>query len=527
MKKNKAVIFAIVSAFVVGIFATGYFLIESRCTLDGESVCFDKESSQFKIEENANLIVQVENEELGEFLVETWDTLHPDNKGAIETAVQEPLSIKELSQGFPYDIMVTNQSNASYFLDDLRDLQNDLGEVVGSRIPSQLQDAINLKGYYFVQNSIDGWYFVYNETLLKEMGFSMDSETGYGLPTELDSWEKIFDNGEEILKKSDYVFPLTFADQTSFYPFLTGGRWTLNFTQDGSEPGFDSREFREGLELIEAFRDNEFYKEEPVLEEKPSDKDEKPGTIDNSEVQDNKEDNVLTDSAKPEENKDKDKDIEVTDNPDSEDNAEEIPETNVSPETEGTTAKELLPWMYEEAFYNRETPFTMLHSSMQFEAYREQMDDEYKVAPFPSFNEHHLAPMGEVNGYMVNKTVRYPSASAEVIRILRSPDALKVYESSDDKVPVYSRSYFDELDLGEDVMDKILAYNYHDTPSVLALDNNPSKLTRSVYDEINFMDIFENIYLDKVTIEEAQHEVVKRVDSWLEEYDVSEEEETE
>ena len=488
MKNNKIVITLISTAFVIGIFSTAYFLIVSRCTLDGESVCFDKTTEMFKIEENANLLVQVENEELGTYLVETWDKLHPENKGAIETSVQEPLNIKELSEGFPYDVMVTNQSNASFFLNDLRDLDSDLARVVGSKIPSQLQDAINLQGYYFVQNSIDGWYFVYNETLLKEMGFDVESENIYGLPTELDSWEKIFSNSDKILKYSKYVFPLTFADQDSFYPFLTGGRWTLNFTNRGSNPGFESREFHEDLELIEMFRDNDYF------------------DLDKKTIDETKE----NESSK---NPDDSEDSEIVKEPDS------SKETEIKDGAVEVKNKETLPWLYEEAFYNRETPFSIMHKSLQFEAHKDLTDDVYKIAPFPTFKDHHLAPMGDVNGYIVNKAVKFPSASAEVIRILRTPEALVQYKSSDDKALIYSRSYFDELDLDDETMREILAYNYHDTPSVLALDNNPNKLTRSLYDEIDFMDIFKELYQNKISSEEAQEKIVKRVNVWLDKND--------
>lgn len=513
MKKNKIVIALISTAFVIGIFSTAYFLVVSRCTLDGGSVCFDKSSETFKIEEDVNLLVQVENEELGKYLVETWDKLHPENRGAIETSVQEPLTIKELSQGFPYDVMVTSQSNASFFLDDLRNLESDLGKIVGSRIPSQLQDAINLQGYYFVQNSIDGWYFVYNETLLEEMGFNLESENIYGLPTELNSWEQILSNSEKILKDADYVFPLTFADQNSFYPFLTGGRWTLNFTNRGSEPGFDSREFHEGLELIEMFRDNKYFDVDEKEEVEDDEKlDEPKETVTTNKPDDSK----VTDSTKETDstNKpDEPKDDEIIEN------AEDTEDIEDTEDTDRVENKEVLPWLYEKAFYNRETPFSIMHKSLQFEAHKDLTDDVYKIAPFPTFKEHHLAPMGNVNGYIVNKEVTYPSASAEVIRILRTPDALSQYKSSDEKVLVYSRSYFDELDLDDETMRNILAYNYHDTPSVLALDNNPNKLTRSLYDELNFMDIFKDLYQNKISSEEAQERIVNRVNIWLDKND--------
>lgn len=453
MKKNKIGIIALVLILLSAVVGTSYYFANIRCVLDGDSVCFDKESETFKLEDKAKLLVQVENEALGNYLVDEWNSLHPEQKGAISFKVQEALNLNELSEGFPFDIMITNQNNASYFLNDLRDLGKDFDELVGSKIPSQLEDAINLQGYYFVQNSIDGWFFVYNETLLQEMGFEMDYEREYGLPKSLNSWEKIFENSETILEKSDYVFPLSFKDQLSFYPFLTGGRWTLNFSHNGSNPDFDSPEFRSGLELIEFFSNNDISKGES----------------------------------------------------DSNDKSEQA----------------TLSWMYEEAFYNRKTPLTMLHSSMQYETYKEKTDDTYRIAPFPSYKDHHLAPMGEVNGYMVSRKTLYPSSSAEVLRILRRPEAIQVYKSADGKVPVYSRSHLDDLELEEDLMRDILAYNYHDTPSVLALENNPDVLARSLYNEVDFMDVFEDLYLKKINLDQAQEALIERSNSWLEENDLN------
>ncbi|CAM3746596.1 ABC transporter substrate-binding protein [Erysipelothrix urinaevulpis] len=475
MKKNRLLVFTIAIAFIIGLGSTVYFMVNNMCSLDGESVCYNKDKEQFQIEDGAKLIVQVENKELGQYLQETWDKEHPEHKGAIKTNVQKPLSVKELSQGFPYDIMVTSQNNAAYFINDMQNLGNTLGSVVGSKIPIQLQDAINIKGYYFVQNSIDGWFFVYNETLLEEMGFDLTISEGVGLPDALESWELIFENSDKILEKSKYVFPLTFSDQNSFYPFLTGGRWGLNFTNRGSVPGFDSREFREGLHLISEFTNHDYYK---LDEKKEKEKPQKPD--------------------------------EASEN-------EEVEEEIIEP-------KKLLPWLYEEAFYKRETPFTMLHSSMKYEQRFEKSEDVYKVSPFPTYKNHHLSPMGEVNGYMVRGDVEFPSASAEVLRILRSPEALKQYKSADGKTLIYNRSNFDDLDFEETDLRKILSYNYSDTPSVLALDNNPNKLARSLYDEVDIMDILEKLYLNELTVEETQKEINERAQAWLEEFDINDDE---
>ncbi|UPU38620.1 extracellular solute-binding protein [Erysipelothrix sp. Poltava] len=129
---------------------------------------------------------------LGEYLVSTWDETHPQHKDAISYVVQEPLSIDQMAKGLPYDVMVTSQKNAVYFLDQLVNLGNGLDTVVGSRIPVQLQDSINLKGYYFVQNSIEGGLFVYNKTLLEEAGFDLKDSDDSGLPDVFETWDQIY-----------------------------------------------------------------------------------------------------------------------------------------------------------------------------------------------------------------------------------------------------------------------------------------------------------------------------------------------
>lgn len=443
--KNKTVLISLIAVLLIGTLVGTYYYVNIHCSLDGERTCYDEETEIFLIEEDARLKVQVENDGLKEYLSERWNELHPNHLNALEISVKKSLTTQELSAGFDTDILVTSQNNAAYFISELYDYSKDLKDLINPKIPMQIQDAINQKGYYFIQNSIDGWFFVYNETLLEEMGFNVDKENGYGLPEELNSWEKIFSHKDKILEKSKYLFPLTFKDQESFYPFLTGSRWTLNFTNRGSEPGFDSEEFKNGLDLIQLFSDEDYFVE--------------------------------------------------------------------------STDEDPLPWLYEEAFYNRETPFSIMHESMNFENYRQNHKDKLKMAPFPKYNDHHLSPMGNVDGYMTRKDVLYPSASAEVIRILRSPNALEFYKSPTDKVPVYNRNHFADLNLDDDIMEKILAYNFNDTPSVLALTNNPNKLAKDLYREVRMMDLLENFYLGDSTKEETQTKINDRVQEWLDEHD--------
>ncbi|UPU38623.1 hypothetical protein MX850_08205 [Erysipelothrix sp. Poltava] len=74
------------------------------------------------------------------------------------------------------------------------------------------------------------------------------------------------------------------------------------------------------------------------------------------------------------------------------------------------------------------------------------------------------------------------------------------------------------------LIEKMRAYNFHDTPPVMALDNNPTKLARSLYKEVDFMPILRDLYDHKLTVDEAQSEIVSLANKWIEENDLTEDE---
>jgi len=432
---SKKTNFLIVVVFVA-IFSMVYYF-SNRCVLDGETVCYNEKIGQFDLEENAHLKIHVESEEVAEQFKKLWAQEHPKHADKVELFVAEPKKIKEMVDGPGEDIVLINQNNAAYFMDQYHDLGEKFEELVGQKIPPQLYDAMNEQGFYFLPNTISGWVFVYNPKVLESLGYDTTYNLRSGLPQGFETWEKIFSKSPELLKELDYVFPITFKDQDSFYPFLTSGKWTLNFQHSVSGFGFKTREFNEGLAFIEFLRNVEITKGK----EKSSD----------------------------------------------------------------------LEWAYDKAFYERKTAFSLMHASF----YRKDFADEMVIAPFPTFNGHQMSPMGEVNGYVVMKKSSFPSASAEALRILRSPEMMSEYVSSDGKEIIYHRNYFDDLDLSKDRLQSILAYNFHDTESVLALKENPKVRLKNVYYEVDFMDILQEFYDGEIDRDKAQAMIVKRAEKWI------------
>lgn len=423
MKKIKWLLAALL--VIVG----GYFIYSgTQCSLDGKNACLVSGESYFKVEEGAQLSVQVENEALKNYLLEEWDRLYP--KTSLEVFVQPVLSLEELST-LPYDIMVANQEDAAYFMNEFQDLGSNANNIIGSRIPVNLQDAINLKGFYMAQNSVSGQLFAYNETLMNELGLG-----------NINSFEMLFENEAKIKESLETVFPISFLDQESFYPFLTSGGWALYDSHISSKPGFDSDKFLEGLRFIA-----------------------------------------------------------------------EMNRYNIS-------SSDLL-WNYESSFYNRQSLFAIISDHELASQYEVLSGDTYRYAPFITYKDVHMSTMSSVNGYVVKRDTGYTSAAAEVVRILRSPEAISL-NNFGEFIPIYHGNHLEELNLEKEQLELVEAYAYSTAYPIIALESNPSVLARSSYREVHIMDVLSDVYDKKISPEEAQEIIVNRWDEWLISKEVSE-----
>lgn len=505
--KNKGIILTLVIAILLTVGITAYVYVQSLCNLDGVSVCVDKDTGTFLIEEGASIQVQVESEEQGEKLVNTWNTLHPDYVDAIKPVVQSTLTIEALKQGLSTDVAIVSQDDAAYFMQGFMNLGRRASGVLGETIPALHQDSINVKGYYFIPYSVSGPLFVYNKTLVESLGYSLEDLDKSGLPDSFESWEKIMELSKDLNENPSIVFPLTFEDQNYFYPFLTGGRWTLNFTKNGSNPEFSSNEFKDGLELIEEMGQHVWDQNVAV------------------EVEDTSVPPETPQEETPQEEAPQDE-TENTTNLDNEagTDGEQTDDEPTVPMKWINTA-ESLPWQYESAFFEGKSLFTIASDFNIFELYESSTKSEYVYAPFPTFKDHRLTPIAQVEGYVVNSNTQYPSASAEAIRILRTSEFISTYHDITGKIPVYHRNHVDELNIdNKDVLSKIVAYASSDTLPIMALNNNPQVLSRSIYTDIDLMPTLRKLFNGDINIDEAQEEIVLLSEAWISNNDIIEEE---
>lgn len=475
--KNKILILTLGVAVCISVVFTAYAFIQSICNLDGKNVCVDRNTRTFQIEKGASVVVDVENETMGNYLVTTWNETHPNHQNAVSYVVKPALSLQAMKEGFSSDVVSVSQDDAAYFMPSFFDLGRHANSLLGVSVPALLQDSINAQDFKFVANWVDGPVFVYNKTLMEKLGFATTDTNNSGLPDQFESWDAIMKASPQILEKINVVFPLTFEDQNMFYPFLTGGRWTLNFTKNGSNPEFSSNEFYEGLNLIEAMGKSGWDKTSATITHPETPKPTEPATT--------------------------------------------------TPSTEGTPVEPVMPpsyhnqasslkWQYESAFFEGQSLFSIVTDFNLFKLYEEKTGSEYVYAPFPSYKDHRLTPNAVVSGYMVNAKTKYPSAAAEAIRILRTPAGASLFNKTTGKIPVYHRNHLENLTIeNKHDFQRVLAYGFSDTMPVMALNKNATVPARRLYQELDLMTPLKALFNGTKSAKDVQAEIKALSDAWI------------
>lgn len=435
--KNKKIL-SIVLVLAVVLSLGGLYYLGTVCKTDGTNVCYDGSVNRFNLEEKIDLKVAVETEATKIELERLWEEYYPETKIVVD--VVDAFTRHELSQDIAYDVYYVDGSEALYFMQEFANLGQKAQSVITNTIPIGLQDSYNINGLKFVPQNVSGSKLYLNKTLLDQMELTLE---------DVASFEKIKENEDIILQSMDVSFPFSFKDQATFYPFLTAGGWTLNYTHDGMNPNIDSDSFLEGLEFIQFMSTLKLNN----LEEKVSGMD--------------------------------------------------------------------LDYTFEDRFFNRKSLFGYIMDHDLGEQYKNISNDEWLEIPFPTYKGKHLAQEVEVNGYVVNKDTLYPSASAEVLRLLRLPNFLELGDET--KNPIYMFGENDIIEISPALKSRINSLIYGDLPTILALDIDPRVRSINLYKEVDFMEITAQVFDGTLSPEEGQSKLLELSQLWLEQYQPIEE----
>ena len=436
MKSKK--IIGIVIALVVTLSLGGLFYYGSICRTDGSNVCYDANLGQFQLEDNVELKVAVETEATKLQLEKIWNDLYPEQP--IQIDIIEAMTRVELSEPIAYDVYFVEGSEALYFMHQFANLGQRAQAVITKDIPIGLQDSYNINGLRFVPQNVIGKKLYINMSLLESMDLTLE---------DVASFEKIKEHEEIILQTMDISFPFSFKDHSTFYPFLTAGGWTMNFTHEGMNPNIDSEQFLASMEFFEFMSTMKLV--------------------------------------------DTDSDLSAHD----------------------------LPYTFEEQFFKRKSLFGYISDEELAAQYRSLTDDVWKEIPFPTYKELHLAQEVDVRGYVVHSETVNPSASAEVLRILRLPDFLELGDAK--RYPIYQSTDEDAFELSDELKNRVEPFIYGDLPSILALDVEPRVRAIQIYQDVDFIEVTSKVFDGILTPEEGQAELLELANQWLAQFTPEEE----
>lgn len=441
MKLNRRLSILFLTA-ALAVLVIGCTLTSTKtCVPDGTKVCFDKTNQTYRIEDGAKIVVEVPTKEYGDRLVERFNAAHAETSELLFYVV------RNASSDITPDLRFMTQNEAALNYASLVVLDESMNDLLSNNLQWDKSEEVNLEGLRFVPMSATGFTFIYDETVLTDLGVNLEDVDADGLPDAIDTVDEITAVAAKYLAqdaKRTYtsVFPLAFNEALSFYPFLTAGGWEI-FPEDiATEPGFETPEFLEALTLIEKLGASSIVAQRPV------------------------------DPVK-------------------------------------------LVWQFDQVLSGKEFLFSLASEWMYVEAYENRTKHNVRYARFPALEDQILTPLVSVEGYVIQNTA-FPSAAHEVLRVIREVESLNAFAATVKKTLLVHPSLADQVTY-PDVKQQELAKAYVHSRSfpLIALEGNPKVLGFTMYRQMAILPVLKRLFLQEVTAEQAQNEIVLLSIDWI------------
>ncbi len=439
----------------------------SEVSCDG-NVCYHNENKQYLIEDDATISVAVENELLGEALVQLWNETYPNHQNTVSYVVQNNYDGKTFLNSSS-DITLIYASEAAKLNEYLLEIDNRVKNEIKENSVDQYGDALNRNGFYFIPMYASGWMFSSNYTMLESLGVDMSDLNEDGLIDALDTFEKINvwqqTQSQPIIfneKEVATIFNFNFDDEYLTQTLLSFGGFTPFESYLASDPGFDSKDFLVNLNDLASLGQMQWlYPNETEFVFNPED-----------------------------------------------------------------TRQEFSKWNSE--FYMRDSNsvFNFVHSTMHYAGYEEQTNQNYYFSALPTFNG--IQPLTSVQsvGYVINKDTPYINAVLELLSLIRSNEGLQLFASHSEQ-PLLVNHLDENVELEfKDENTKQISYAmmYGFEESMVAYELDSSVAGWDMFKETAIMDTMIEVFYQKLTPVDAQTKIIELSDTWMDPYVEADEE---
>lgn len=177
-----------------------------------------------------------------------------------------------------------------------------------------------------------------------------------------------------------------------------------------------------------------------------------------------------------------------------------------------------MAWDYEDSLVNQSAPFLLVGNWMFYEEFQTTQAYDLVFARLPQINESDISTLSNVSGFVLSKESNFPQAQNHFLKFIKDKEGVEVAINVGE-IPVIDPLLLDdlEIDVNPNVAQQIKAYTYSKSIDLQAFDQDPSIIAYNIYYDVDFRDIWKDLFNDQISAEEAQKEMIKRIKLWLEE----------
>lgn len=255
--RKRIISFVGIMAFIVAFSAIASYA--STCHLNGKQVCFNIETQRFETEKQGQLTIFLQNNEQRDYLLsQIRDQIYQQQLRLIIRTVDEITAWDAVMEN-NVDIFYIQKDQAAMIVDQLMPISEVIVDQLFLEGLDHFLSVINDRNFVFIPYTYSGSLFVYNKTLLTQLGIDVETVDKLNRPVELSDWTQIMELSNQYYSKVPTInrkplqalFPLTIDEPWQFYPFLTAGGWQMFENFDASKPTFLSTDFFHSLLFIE------------------------------------------------------------------------------------------------------------------------------------------------------------------------------------------------------------------------------------------------------------------------------------
>lgn len=425
---------------------------------------YDSFKGQYKIEKGATLTLGLDNDAYGKALVDLWDKVHPEAAGAVEFLnTPSDSSAKKLAdlQGDAPDVVMALTSDVPKFAGAMAAIDANLVKVANENLDAPFYKAANamFKSVTALPFAYDGMAFAWNKTMLTKLGLISGKVTKDNLPVEFDTWEKLFALG----KAWDAKRPTYLGKPVNIvFPVSLKEPWSGYSTATGTA-GWGI--FKEGDALKPGFEKAEFAK-----------------GLD-----------FLVEAAK----------------------------AKLSVEANGAlTPGASMVWRWDAVLNDQIAPFGLVGTWMDVKGALAKGGHDMQFAPLPTYKGVRPAPFLKVKVYVQNAYSKYPSAAAELMRLIYTKEGMQAMIDNSAYVPALKADAKIAPDYANDKVKQQMGYAFQFSyvePASLKLPGNPNKQAMDVYYNIGMDQFYMDVWDGKTSPADAQKAIVAASAKWIEE----------